>query len=63
METELKTKKPWWKSKTIIAIGGTVLGAYVAKPPQTKQDWLQFGVVLGGGALAGVFRKTASKNL
>lgn len=52
-------KKKWYKSKTILTIGATVAGAIAAKPPQTKQDWIQTGVLVGGGLLAGMFRKIA----
>lgn len=66
MEIELKQKKKIWQSKTIIAAaltGLTEAGFSIFNPPQTKADWLRTGVVIGGSVLAGVFRKTATKNL
>jgi hypothetical protein len=59
----LKEKKPFWQSKTILTIGATVATSIFANPPTSKQDWIQTGIVIGGGLLAGIFRKTATKNL
>jgi hypothetical protein len=56
-------KKSWWKSKTILTIGATVAGAIASNPPQSKQDWLQVAVLVGGGVAASIFRKTASTPL
>lgn len=59
----MNNKKAWYKSKTILTIGATVIGSIAANPPQSKQDWLQTGVLVGGGLLASFFRKTANKTL
>jgi hypothetical protein len=60
---EFKQKKPWYKSKTILSVIGTVGATIASNPPQSKQDWLQVGILVGGGLLTGAFRKTAKDKI
>jgi hypothetical protein len=60
---ELNKKKKWYQSKTILATVGTIAAAITANPPQSKQDWLQTGIIIGGGLLTAAFRKQATTKL
>ena len=59
----MENKKPWWKSKTIIAIAGTVATTIAANPPQNKQQVAQTAILIGGSLLAGLFRVNATEKV
>lgn len=56
-------KKKWWKSRTIGAVAFTIVGAIAANPPQSKQDWVQTGILIAGGLATGAFRAAAKTEL